>query len=56
MNSPDSNCLTIMAILAEMARCLNQNIAKVKLTPFDPSFAIDKIAGTSVESDGIIKH
>ena len=25
------NCLTIMALLAEMARCVNQNIAKVKL-------------------------
>lgn len=25
------NCLAIMAILTEMARCLNQNIAKVQL-------------------------
>ena len=29
------NCLAIMAILTEMARCLNQNIAKVRLAPID---------------------
>ena len=50
------NCLAIMAILAEMARCVNQNIAKVKLAPLDTSFAIDQIAGTNVESIGAIKH
>jgi hypothetical protein len=33
MNSP--NCVAIMAILAEMARCLNQNISKVHLAPID---------------------
>ena len=44
------NCLAIMALLAEMARCVNQNIAKVKLAPLDASFAIDKTAGTSVET------
>ena len=52
----EPNCLTIMAILAEMARCVNQNIAKVQLAPIDASFAIDEIAGTSVEPDGTIKH
>lgn len=29
------NCLAIMAILTEMARCLNQNIAKVQLAPLN---------------------
>lgn len=29
------NCLAILAILTEMARCLNQNIAKVRLAPID---------------------
>jgi hypothetical protein len=33
-NSP----VTILALLAEMARCLNQNMAKVTLTPIDPAF------------------
>jgi hypothetical protein len=34
-NSPEK----ILALLAEMARCLNQNMAKVKLTPIDPAFS-----------------
>jgi len=34
-NSP----VTIIALLAEMARCLNQNMAKVKLTPIDPALS-----------------
>jgi len=34
-NSP----LTIIALLAEMARCLNQNLGKVKLTPIDPALS-----------------
>ena len=34
-NSP----VTILALLAEMARCLNQNMAKVTLTPIDPAFS-----------------
>ena len=34
-NSP----LAILAVLAEMARCLNQNLAKVKLTPLDPALS-----------------
>jgi hypothetical protein len=31
MKSP--NCVAIMGILAEMARCLNENISKVELKP-----------------------
>jgi hypothetical protein len=50
------NCLAIMAILAEMARCVNQNIAKVQLAPLDASLAIDDVAGAGVESVGTIKH
>ena len=42
-NSPEK----ILALLAEMARCLNENIAKVKLTPIDPAFS------TSVNSAAI---
>jgi len=34
-NSP----VTILALLAAMARCLNQNMAKVTLTPIDPAFS-----------------
>ena len=33
MNSP--NCAAIIAIVAEMARCLNKNIAKVHVAPLD---------------------
>lgn len=33
-----SRPVTIMALLAAMARCLNQNIAKVKIAPIDPAF------------------
>ena len=33
-NSPEK----ILALLAEMARCLNKNMAKVKLSPIDPAF------------------
>ena len=29
---------TILALVAEMARRLNQNLAKVNLTPLDPAF------------------
>jgi hypothetical protein len=28
------NCVAVMGILAEMARCLNENISKVELKPF----------------------
>ena len=33
-NSP----ATILALLAEMARCLNHNLVKVNLAPIDPAF------------------
>jgi hypothetical protein len=33
MKSP--NCAAIIAILAEMARCLNKNLAKVHVAPLD---------------------
>ena len=37
-----ANFVTIMAILAEMTKCVNENIAKVRLTPIDNAFsAID---------------
>ncbi len=42
-----SNCVSIMAILAEMARCLNENISKVKLTPIDPSLTADGLLDTA---------
>lgn len=42
-NSPEK----ILALLAEMARCLNQNMAKVKLTPIDPAFSLG-LSGLSV--------
>jgi len=45
MESP--NCVAIMAILAEMARCLNQNIGKVHLTPLDPSLTADGLFDTA---------
>jgi hypothetical protein len=35
-NTMDSiNCVAILAILAEMARCLKENIGKVHLAPSD---------------------
>lgn len=48
MKSP--NCVAIMAIiaiLAEMARCLNENIGKVHLTPIDPSLTADGLFDTA---------
>ena len=39
MKSP--NCATIIAIVAEMARCLNQNIAKVHVAPLDSKLTSD---------------
>jgi len=32
-----ANYIAVIAIVAEMARCLNKNIAKVHLTPIDSS-------------------
>ena len=40
MDSPNS-CVSIIAILAEMARCLNESIGKVHLTAIDPSLTAD---------------
>lgn len=37
---------TILAILAAMARCLNENMAKVKLTPIDAALT-GSLAATS---------
>ena len=45
MNSP--NCVAVMAILAEMARCLNQNIGKVHLAPIDPALIAHGSAGAA---------
>ena len=39
MKSP--NCAAIIAILAEMARCLNKNLAKVHVAPLDSKLAGD---------------
>jgi hypothetical protein len=39
MKSP--NCAAIIAIVAEMARCLNKNIAKVHVAPLDSKLAGD---------------
>ena len=38
MNS--NNPEKILALVGEMARCLNQNMAKVKLTPIDQTFCV----------------
>jgi len=45
MNSP--NCVAVMTILAEMARCLNQNISKVHLAPIDPALIAHGSAGAA---------
>ncbi len=48
-NSPEK----ILALLAEMARCLNQNMAKVKLTPIDPAFSLGLSALSVTPSSAI---
>ena len=45
MKSP--NFVAILAILAEMARRVNQNISKVELKPFDQTLAMPGIIGTN---------
>ncbi len=48
--------VTILALLAEMARCLNQNLAKVKLTPLDPVFStsVDRESrGTPMQTSNV---
>ena len=42
-----ANCVSIMTILAQMARCLNENISKVHLTPIDPSLTADGLLDTA---------
>ncbi len=45
-NSPEK----ILALLGEMARCLNQNMAKVKLTPIDQAFCLGLTAVAETSS------
>ena len=40
----------ILALLAEMARCLNQNMAKVTLTPSDTAFTASLNSATDAIS------
>jgi hypothetical protein len=54
MDSP--NCVAIMAILTEMARCLNENISKVHLTPIDPSLTAQGPAGQAELLAATVKH
>jgi hypothetical protein len=42
--------VTILALLAEMARCLNQNSAKVALAPMDPAFSASLSSATAATS------
>jgi len=42
-NSP----ATILALLAEMARCLNHNLVKVNLAPIDPASCTSENSATS---------
>ena len=37
--SMETNCLTILALVTEMARRLNENISKVQLKPLDSVLA-----------------
>jgi len=50
------NCVAIMGILAEMARCLNENISKVHLAPLDPSLTAQGSADQVQMLMGIVKH
>ena len=38
----------ILALLGEMARCLNQNMSKVKITPLDPAYYIVNLTAVPV--------
>ncbi len=40
----------IIALLGEMARCLNQNLAKVKVMPIDPAFTAPVAAAAAAPS------
>jgi hypothetical protein len=50
-----NNCVSIMAILAQMARCLNENIGKVHLTPIDPSLTAAGLFETANRLEKITK-
>jgi len=50
------NCLAIIAIVTEMARCLNQNIAKVRLTPLDVTLAFDSVEKSAQSLVGTANH
>ena len=39
MNSPD--CVAIIGILAEMTRCLKENIGKIRVAPVDSTLTRD---------------
>lgn len=40
----------VLALLAEMARCLNQNLAKVNLAPIDPALSTSVDCATGAKS------
>ena len=53
MESP--NCVAIIAILTEMARCLNQNLSKVRLTPINQAFTAGDDAKAAASSAQVSK-
>jgi hypothetical protein len=50
-----ANYVAVIAILAEMARCLNKNISKVHLTPIDFTAIGDASIDLAKLSDGVTK-
>jgi len=50
------NCLAIMALVAEMARCLNQNIAKVQLAPLDATLNANGVENNAQSLVGTANH
>lgn len=50
------NCLAIIAILTEMARCLNQNIAKVRLAPINATLTVDGVENNAQSLVGTANH
>ena len=53
MKSP--NCVAIIAILAEMARCLNKNMAKVHVAPLNSKLPVDGAFDVAQLLTGIAK-
>jgi hypothetical protein len=53
MESP--NCVAIIAILTEMARCVNQNLSKVRLTPINQAFTAGEAPKTAASSAQVSK-